>query len=50
MKDSDVKFPNGWSEHKKDQVLFIAKNSTPTERFKWLLNALELLKKIKLNS
>lgn len=46
MKDSEPKFPNGWAEHEKEQILFIARNSTPTERYKWLLKALELQRKI----
>lgn len=49
MKESDPRFPNGWGEHQKEQILFVSKNSTPTDRYKWLLNALKLLRKINEN-
>lgn len=41
---NDSSFPRGWDEHKKDQIRHIAKNSTPMQRFQWLLDVLQILR------
>jgi hypothetical protein len=37
-------WPVGWDAHKRDQIIFIARNTTPAQRMKWLEDMLELLK------
>ena len=37
-------WPVGWDAHRRDQIVFIAKNTTPAQRFKWLMDMLELLR------
>lgn len=37
-------WPVGWDAHKRDQIVFIARNTTPAQRMKWLEDMLELLR------
>lgn len=37
-------FPNGWDEHRRQQIIFIAKNTTPLQRLEWVEEMLELFK------
>lgn len=37
-------WPVGWEAHRRDQIVFIARNTTPAQRFKWLIDTLELLR------
>lgn len=43
----EISFPRGWEEHKKDQIRYIAKNTTPMQRFQWLIDTLDILRKLK---
>jgi hypothetical protein len=42
--ESSPAWPRGWEEHKADQIVFIARNSTPLQRIRWLESMLELLR------
>jgi hypothetical protein len=37
-------WPVGWDAHRRDQIVFIARNTTPAQRFKWLMDMLDLLR------
>jgi hypothetical protein len=43
-KESAEDWPVGWDAHRRDQIVFIARNTTPAQRFKWLMDMLELLR------
>jgi hypothetical protein len=37
-------WPAGWEDHRREQNLFIARNTTPEQRFRWLQDMLNLLR------
>jgi hypothetical protein len=43
-KEAVEDWPVGWDAHRRDQIVFIARNTTPAQRFKWLMDMLELLR------
>jgi hypothetical protein len=38
------KWPEGWDEHRLDQIRWIAQNTTPTQRIQWLEQTMELFR------
>lgn len=38
----DDNLPQGWEEHEREKILFVASNTTPYQRLEWLEAALRL--------
>ena len=43
MCDDPREWPRGWEEHKKQQILAIARETTPLQRLQWVEEMLQLL-------